>query len=147
MVIAVMSIVVAMVLRPAFERDELEPMRSCLLWVVLPLIAFCAASILLHPVFSIRYCAPAIPVLFLLVGKGLETLVPRPRNLSLAGIATACGVLCFFCQSSRYEPWRDVAARVQSGSAAEVVFFESGLVVNDAGEPETSSAGLDSAFP
>jgi len=136
-----------LVFGPSFEKDALEPLRFCLLWLTIPVITFAAVSIVVRPVLAPRYLAPAAPALALLIAKGLETLGVRGRNLSTAGMATAFVLLFFSYRVSRYEPWRDIAQQVGAAGAAQPVFFESGLVVRSASTAAETTAGFDSGFP
>jgi 4-amino-4-deoxy-L-arabinose transferase-like glycosyltransferase len=138
--------VVALIFGPRFESDGREPLRFCVIWLMIPLIAFAAASIIVRPVFSPRYAAPALPALALLLGRALASFSPRIRNLSAAGVAVVFAVLCSFYSAARYEPWRDVARQVKAAGIAEPVFFETGLVVSDGTAAETVS-GFASGFP
>jgi hypothetical protein len=138
--------VVALIFGPRFESDSREPLRFCTIWLLIPLVAFGAASIIVRPVFSPRYAAPALPALALLLGRAPASFGPRIRNLSAPGIALVFVVLCSSYSAARYEPWRDVAGKVEAAGIAEPIFFESGLVVSDGSAAETVT-GFASGFP
>ena len=94
----------AIVFSRQFETDEREPVWFCALWLITPILVLNFISVIVRPVFAIRYVAPAIPALALLFARGVEVFGVRVRNLATAGIAMAFAVLFFFCKAARYEP-------------------------------------------
>jgi uncharacterized membrane protein len=137
----------ALVFGPRFESNDFEPIRFCASWLFIPILAVSAVSIIARPVFALRYVAPAIPALALLIAQGLEVFGDRVRNLSAVGITMAFAVLFFFCNVTRYEPWRDIARQVASADAAQAIFFESPLYINGAQRREEAAEQSDTDFP
>jgi uncharacterized membrane protein len=120
-------VMLALVFGPQFESNDLEPIRFCASWLIIPILAVSAISIIARPVFALRYVAPAIPAFALITARGLEVFGARVRNLSAAGITMAFAVLFFFYKAARYEPWADIARQVGSAGRSQAVFFEAPL--------------------
>jgi 4-amino-4-deoxy-L-arabinose transferase-like glycosyltransferase len=112
------------------EADDREPIRWCLIWVFLPIAPFIAGSLLLRPLFAVRYLLPAAPALTLVAAEILNRAGARVRNLATAVAATAFVVVFVQSQPKRYQPWREISERVAKSMPAEPVFFESGLAIN-----------------
>jgi uncharacterized membrane protein len=141
------TVMLALVFGPQFESNDLEPIRLCASWLIIPILAVSAISIIARPVFALRYVAPAIPVLALIIARGLEVFGARLRNLSTAGITTAFAVLFFFCKAARYEPWADIARQVASAGPAQAVFFESPLELKTCQRHAEADKRSDTDFP
>jgi uncharacterized membrane protein len=144
--LAAALVMLTLIFAPQFERDDREPVWFCMLWLIIPIAGLGAISIIARPVFALRYIAPAVPGLALLVARALGVFGARVRNLSTAGIAMAFAVLFFFCKAVRYEPWRDIARQIAAAGPAQPVFFESPLVKGFRGRAEVD-AGFDPDFP
>jgi hypothetical protein len=118
---------------PRIEADEREPLRWCLGLSLLPIGALVAGSIVLRPMFDVRYVAPSAAMLALVVACFLSYLRGPAFGLSAFGIAC---VLFFMIPYYRpHDPWRDIARLVSSGPRAQPVFFESGYVGSTVAEP------------
>jgi uncharacterized membrane protein len=131
LIAAVACVVFALLLfRPRLQSDEREPLWFCVMWLVIPPVALAAVSIIVRPAFSLRYVAPVLPVLAILVACALARFGSRFRNLAISSIAVAFAIFGIFCQRVRYEPWADIASSVSTGGAGQEVFFESGLIVS-----------------
>jgi Dolichyl-phosphate-mannose-protein mannosyltransferase len=105
-----------------------EPVRWLLAWAALPALALLTGSIVVRPMFNLRYVAPALAASVLLVSEGLAMIAgAKVRNLAAAAIATACIVLIRFSFVPS-QPWREIARTVATGAATEPVFFEAGYV-------------------
>jgi uncharacterized membrane protein len=140
-------VMLALVFGPQFESNDLEPIRFCASWLIIPILAVSAMSIIARPVFALRYVAPAIPALALIIARGVEVFGARVRNLSTAGITMAFAVLFFFCKAARYEPWGDIARQVASAGAAQAVFFESPLELKTPQGRAEADEQPDTDFP
>jgi uncharacterized membrane protein len=137
----------ALVFGPQLETDDFEPLWFCATWLLIPLVAVTTISLIARPVFAPRYIAPAIPVLALLVARGLELFGRRVRNLSAAAIAMAFAMLFFLCKAQRYEPWRDIAQEIEASGAVQPVFFESSLAAKWLRGRAEVDPGPDTDFP
>jgi hypothetical protein len=126
--IVVGGIAAAIVLGRAWENDPAEPLRWCLAWGLLPLIAFLAGSIIVRPMFHIRYLIPCVAMIALTLARVLEGFGSRTRNLTVAGITLVLLILVPMKEMT-HEPWRDIAAVIAAQSPSEQpVFFESGFL-------------------
>jgi hypothetical protein len=96
-------------------------------WTILPGLMLGAGSIVIRPMFNLRYVAPSTATLALLVAAGLARVSVYWRNLLVAGFALACLILLPFDRTDP-QPWREMAARVTEGGSSDPVFFESGFV-------------------
>jgi len=113
---------------PINESDPDEPLRWCLAWGILPLVAFLAGSIIVRPMFHIRYLIPCVAMVALILARVLEGLGSRVRNLAVVGITVSLLVLVPMKEIT-HEPWRDIAALIGAQSSPEQpVFFESGFL-------------------
>jgi len=96
-------------------------------WTFLPGLILAAASIVIRPMFNLRYVAPSTAALAILFAAGAAHASVKWRNLLAAGFPLACLILLPFDQT-KSQPWREIAAQVASSSASDPVFFESGFV-------------------
>jgi hypothetical protein len=114
--------VAALMFTPRFEADNHEPIRWCIGIGLIPPVVLIAGSVAVRPMFAIRYLAPSVAILVLLVARLLAFFSARTFRLSAVGIAAFLAFLypCY----GWYEPWRDIARAVSSGSPNEPVFFE-----------------------
>ena len=65
------------------ETDADEPLRWCLAWGLLPLVALLAGSIIMRPMFHIRYLIPCVAMIALIVARVLESFGSKTRNLAV----------------------------------------------------------------
>ena len=96
-------------------------------WTILPGLMLAAGSIVIRPMFNLRYVAPSTATLALLVAAGLARASVKWRNLLAAGFALTCLIVLPFDRSDP-QPWRDFARQVSQGGSSDPVFFESGFV-------------------
>jgi hypothetical protein len=108
-----------------------EPVRWLLAWAALPAIALVTGSIVVRPMFNLRYLAPAVAASALLAAEVLAMVFgTRVRNLAAAAFTAACLVLIRFAYPGS-QPWREIAQMVAAtGSSAQPVFFEAGYVAH-----------------
>ena len=106
-----------------------EPIRFFATWIALPALAFLVGSVILHPMFNLRYLSPGIVAASLLIAASLGAVSVKWRNLLAAGFALACLIMLPF-DRVKPQPWPDIAKQVTTGGASEPVFFESGYVSN-----------------
>jgi hypothetical protein len=136
------GIALAIVLGRASENDPDEPLRWCLAWGLLPLVAFLAGSIIVRPMFHIRYLIPCVAMIALILARVLEGFGSKARNLTVAGITLVLLILAPIKEMT-HEPWRDIAAVIAAQTAPDQpVFFESGFLFF--GKPEGIA---NSGFP
>jgi 4-amino-4-deoxy-L-arabinose transferase-like glycosyltransferase len=96
-------------------------------WTILPGLMLAAGSIVIRPMFNLRYVAPSTATLALLTAAGLARVSVKWRNLLVAGFALACLIVLPFDRSDP-QPWRAFARQVSQGDSSDPVFFESGFV-------------------
>jgi hypothetical protein len=122
------AVAIAIVFGRVNENDPDEPLRWCLAWGVLPLIALVAGSVIMRPMFQIRYLIPCVAMIALLVARVLESFGSKTRNLAVAGITLVLLILVPIKEIS-YEPWREIATLITAQSSpSQPVFFESGFL-------------------
>ncbi len=122
----------------ASPRDDSEPMRWCAIWSILPLLALLMGSLLLHPMFEIRYIAPVAAGFTILGAAGLGFAPKRIRNLASVAIASAMVsvAVLFHLYHQPFDLWRRIARAVDTPS--QTIFFEAGYVMS-----VKQAAGLD----
>ena len=111
------------------ESGEQEPIRFFVLWIGLPPLAFLVGSVILHPMFNLRYLSPGIAASSLLIAASLGAWSIKWRNLLAAGFALVCLIMLPF-DRPKPQPWRDLAEQVAAGGRSDPVFFEAGYVSN-----------------
>ncbi len=101
-------------------------------WTILPGLMLAAGSIVIRPMFNLRYVAPSTATLALMVAAAVaRAWTAKWRNLLAAGFALVCLIMVPFARS-KPQPWRDFARQVAAaGGASEPVFFESGFVIDN----------------
>lgn len=110
------------------ESGAREPFRFSIMWIVLPILAFLAGSIILHPMFQIRYVSPALALASIPVAAWLAMAGAKVRNLAAFGISVAMLLLSLGARPL-IQPWGAIARMVSSsGTPRDVVFLESGFI-------------------
>ncbi len=107
-------------------------MRWCAIWTLLPLMALTAGSLILHPMFELRYIAPVVAGFAILVAAGLTFTGRKLRNRVTVAIASAFLVVAilFRMYHRPFDLWQRIARTVEaSGSPSQEVFFEAGYVM------------------
>ena len=113
-------------------RDNPEPMRWCAIWSMLPVIALRLGSLLLHPMFEIRYIAPVIAGFAILAAHVLGFAGAKIRNLATAAMVSAflMATILFQLYHPPFALWRQIAREVEAAnSPSHSVFFEAGYVM------------------
>jgi hypothetical protein len=123
-----------MVFGPQAERGRQEPLRWIVAWSLLPILALLAGSIVLRPMFNLRYVTPSIAAVAILLAGALPAWGARVRNLAVAGIAFGC-LLVIPLDYPEPEPWPQLAKTIAAErSPAQPIFFESGFTPHDAAQ-------------
>lgn len=122
------------------EGGPSEPLRWCMTIAILPIAAFAAGSVLVRPMFNIRYVAPSLTIVALLAAAALGLAGSRVRNLGAAAIV---GAMLLLAPAMRPIPqkWRQIAATVAQGNPQWPVFIESGFV-SPPGVPPVPNKGF-----
>jgi 4-amino-4-deoxy-L-arabinose transferase-like glycosyltransferase len=122
-----------LILGPVAESTPDEPLRWLCAWAILPPLALAVGSIVVRPMFNLRYVAPATAAVSLIVARAIALVSVKWRNLAATGIAVI-GLIVLPFDQPEPQPWREFARQISAdGGAAEPVFFESGFVARGAG--------------
>jgi len=109
--------------RQISERSE--SFQRCLIYVSLPMLALIAASVIIRPMFKIRYVGPSCAFTALVLAYLLDKGGSRVRNLTAAAV-TALLFAIFVLHSGQPGPWPRISAQIRiSGTPVEPVVFES----------------------
>jgi uncharacterized membrane protein len=128
----------------AGESDLDDRLRWIGAWTILPGLVLGAGAIAIRPMFNLRYVAPSLTTLALLLAVVVARTSVKWRNLLAAGVALACLIVMPFDRVTP-QPWRDLAAQVAAGGASDPVFFESGFVTNE-NAPNVPNGGFPFGF-
>ncbi|HXM88822.1 MAG TPA: glycosyltransferase family 39 protein [Candidatus Acidoferrum sp.] len=118
-----------LILGRSMEGNGDEPIRLLAAWIGLPPLAFLVGSVILHPMFNLRYLSPGIVATSLLIAASLGAWTVKWRNLLAAGFALTCLIVLPY-DRPQPQPWRDFAEQVSAGGPSDPVFFEAGYVSN-----------------
>jgi 4-amino-4-deoxy-L-arabinose transferase-like glycosyltransferase len=136
-----------LVLAKASGREKFESLRWCAGVAILPIIAFVGGSVLVRPMFNIRYVAPSLALIALIVAAVTDLAGPRWRNLCSVFAAGVFLLLIPLCVGNRHEPWRDLAAQMEKSAAAgEPVIFEAGFFADGTHLSHVSNDGFPDGF-
>jgi len=128
----------AIVFGPSNEDNPDEPLRWCLAWGLLPVIAFLSGTVIIRPMFHIRYLIPCVAMIALILARVLEGFGSKVRNLAVVGITVVLLVLVPIKEIT-HEPWRDIAATITAQAPPnQPIFFESGFLFFDKSEGEAN---------
>lgn len=123
-----------------------EALRFCAIWLLLPMAAMACGSIVLRPMFQVRYLAPVGPAAALLLAALLARWGSKVRNLtSTAVVGLSLATFSPYMQIAP-EPWPRIAQLV-SGHPNQPVVFETGpIVVRDAARVGGSARVFPSGY-
>ena len=134
-----------MIFGPRIESGADEPFRFCILWIGLPILAFAAGSIVVRPMFQLRYVSPGLAMLSVLAAGLLALAGARVRNLAVAAV-TATMLVAALAVRPVIQPWGAVARMIESANEpAQPIFFESGFVSSGAG-PNVPNQGFPRGY-
>ncbi len=128
----------------AAESDRDDRLRWIGAWTILPGLVLGAGAIAVRPMFEVRYVAPSLATLALLLAVVVARVSVKWRNLLAAGVALACLIVMPFDRVTP-QPWRDFAAQVAAGGTSDPVFFEAGFVTNE-NAPNVPNGGFPFGF-
>ncbi len=126
------------------ESDRDDRLRWIGAWTILPGLVLGAGAIAIRPMFEVRYVAPSLATLALLLAVAIARMSVKWRNLLAAGVALAYLIVMPFDRVTP-QPWRDLAAQVAAGGASDPVFFEAGFVTNE-NAPNVPNGGFPFGF-
>lgn len=112
---------------PAAEERR-ERLQQCLVYAMVPMLALGAGSVLIRPMFEVRYVSPSFAVLAVIAAYFLDCGSPWLRNLGTVAVGALCVMLVPLCYRAPHDPWPAVAAKIAAaGNPAEPIFFEAGF--------------------
>jgi hypothetical protein len=110
----------------AGEASEL--VWRCSVYAAVPLVALSAGSIVIRPMFAVRYAAPSFAVGAVILARVLDQKGPHIRNDISFAITALFVMLLPLSYAAQAQPWRQIAMRVAAGgNPHETIFFESGF--------------------
>ncbi len=127
--LAAVGITLWLVFGRSLESSDGEPIRFFVLWIGLPPLAFIVGSVILHPMFNLRYLSPGVAATSLLIAASLGAWSIKWRNLLAAGFPVVCLIMLPF-DRPKPQPWRDLVDQVAAGAHSDPIFFERGYVSN-----------------
>jgi hypothetical protein len=129
------------------QHDESELFLRCSLYAIVPVLALAAGSIVIRPMFSVRYAAPSYPVIAIIVARLLDRRGPRFRNDATFAITVLLIMLMPLSYQALEQPWREIAARIAaSGREEETIFFETGFFSPEPPVDEQADNGFPQGF-
>jgi hypothetical protein len=127
--------------------EQSEMVLLCLLYAALPPAALAVGSIVVRPMFSVRYAAPSFAVTTVMVAWILDRWGPRVRNEVAFGITILFAMLVPLTYAALDQPWREIAARVAaSGDVQETIFFETGFFSPERTIDQAENDGFPQGF-
>ncbi len=124
------------------EKNESEPFRFCGLWIVLPILAFVVGSILVRPIFQVRYVSPALAMIPVLAAGLLVMTGSWVRNVAVVAV-TAVMLAAALAIRPEIQPWGAVARMVADADRpGQPILFESGFVT-----PGAAPTAANPGFP
>jgi 4-amino-4-deoxy-L-arabinose transferase-like glycosyltransferase len=115
-----------------------ESLQRCLIYALVPIAILAGGSVLVRPMFEVRYVSPSIALTAVLAAYLLDLGGTRVRNLGTVTITGMCIALLPLCYTARHDPWAAVAAKIAgAASPGEPIFFEAGFL------PGASTIGRD----
>ena len=124
-----------------------EAFRCCLIYALLPPLALAAGSILVRPMFSIRYVAPSLAVATVTLAFVFDRAGARVRNEAAFALSLLLLMLAPLTYAALSQPWREIAGTVAAaGGERQTIFFESGFFSDERLISEAQSAGFPNGF-
>ncbi len=118
-----------LVLGKGSGRESSERLRWCAAHTFIPILLLVGGSVLVRPMFQVRYVAPSSALLVVVLVCAMDALSPLCRRWGAAFVLGIFAAMLPWYQGSRHEPWREVARQVEKNesSPAEPVVFEAGF--------------------
>lgn len=127
--------------------ERRERLQQCLIYAFVPMVALGAGSLLIRPMFEVRYVSPSFAVLAIVVAYLLDCGGARLRNLATAGIGGLWVGLLPLCYAAPRDPWPAIAARIAAAATpAEPIFFESGFFSPEGAVDAVQDGGFPQGF-
>ena len=127
--------------------DASEFLLRCSLIAAIPLLALTAGSVVIRPMFSIRYAAPSFAVAAVIIARLLDHRAPRVRKDITVSIITLLVVLLPLSYMAQEQPWREIARQIASaGAERETIFFETGFFSPERAIDQQQNEGFPNGF-
>jgi 4-amino-4-deoxy-L-arabinose transferase-like glycosyltransferase len=127
--------------------EESEMVVRCSLIAAIPLLALTAGSVVIRPMFSIRYVAPSFAVAAVIAARLLDRRGARVRNDITVAIVTLLMILLPLSYLAQDQPWREIARQVAAaGAEREPIFFETGFFSPERVIDEQENDGFPQGF-
>jgi 4-amino-4-deoxy-L-arabinose transferase-like glycosyltransferase len=124
-----------------------QRLQQCLIYALLPMLALGAGSVLVRPMFEVRYVSPSCAMLAVAGAYCLDCAGAWARNLGTVAVGALCLLLLPLCYSAPRDPWPAVAARIAAAARpAEPIFFETGFFSPDAEVHAGGAEGFPQGF-
>lgn len=124
-----------------------EMVRRCLVYAVVPLLALSVGSIVIRPMFAVRYTAPSFAVGAVILAWALDQKGSRVRNDVAFAIMALFVMLLPLSYAAQAQPWCQIAMRVAArGNPYEPIFFESGFFSSERVIDQEENAGFPRGF-
>lgn len=110
-------------------RRDRGPLALLLSWLLAPILLPLLVSVLLFPLFQVRYALPASPAAYVLVAAGLLQLGPRLRAATTSAIVAACALsLALYFTTPVKDDWRGAATWLAPRTApGDVIAFDADI--------------------
>jgi hypothetical protein len=129
------------------QSDESELLLRCCLFSLVPAFALTVGSIVIRPMFSIRYAAPSYPVMTIIIARLADRRGARFRNDLAVAITVLLVLLLPLSYQALDQPWREIAKRVTApGHENETIFFETGFFSPELAVDEQADNGFPQGF-
>jgi 4-amino-4-deoxy-L-arabinose transferase-like glycosyltransferase len=131
--------------RLAYERSE--SVMRCTLYAVVPLLALAAGSVVIRPMFAVRYAAPSFAIGAVLLAWLLEERGARVRNDIAFAVTVLFVMLLPLSYRAQDKPWRKIAGQIRAaGNVHETIFFEAGFFSSERMIDEAPNDGFPNGF-
>jgi hypothetical protein len=125
------------------SEERSEALRWCMAVALMPILLMVGASVLVRPMFQVRYLAPCWALSAVAIAFAVDAMGTRLRRLGVLAITGLFVALIPFYQNAGTDPWRDIARQVDTSAApTEAVVFEAGFF-----GPDHTIGGPASGFP
>jgi 4-amino-4-deoxy-L-arabinose transferase-like glycosyltransferase len=144
---AVGALALWLALGARIDTPRRELLQQCLIYALLPMVVLGAGSVLVRPMFEVRYVSPSCAMLAVVCAYLLDLGGPWLRNLSTAALGALSLLLLPLCYSAPRDPWPAVAARIAAeGNLTQPIFFEAGFFSPDAEVHAGEAQGFPEGF-
>jgi len=142
---AAMALAAWLLAQPRRETRN-EALRFCAIWFLLPIAAMACGSVVIRPMFEVRYLSPVGPAGALLLAAWLAGWGSRARNLATTAVVGLSIATFIPYMQIIADPWPQVAQLVSRYPAQPVIFEKGLIVVRDRARADTSAAAFSQGY-